>query len=60
MLNLVQLHAVFYIRMVLQQHKISQNILQDVRAGPKVLSVRLSSPGRHPKTSGFDVAEGRI
>ena len=25
-----------------------------------VLSVRLSSPGRHPKTSGFDVAEGRI
>jgi hypothetical protein len=26
----------------------------------RVLSVRLSSPGRHPKTSGFDVAEGRI
>jgi hypothetical protein len=25
-----------------------------------VLSVRLSSPGRHPKTSGFDVAAGRI
>ena len=25
-----------------------------------VLSVRLSTPGRHPKTSGFDVAEGRI
>ena len=25
-----------------------------------VLSVRLSNPGRHPKTSGFDVAEGRI
>jgi hypothetical protein len=26
----------------------------------RVLSVRLSSPDRHPKTSGFDVAEGRI
>ena len=25
-----------------------------------ILSVRLSSPGRQPKTSGFDVAEGRI
>jgi hypothetical protein len=25
-----------------------------------VLWVRLSTPGRHPKTSGFDVAEGRI
>jgi hypothetical protein len=30
---------------------------QDV---PKILSVRVSTPGRHPKTSGFDVAEGRI
>ena len=26
----------------------------------RVLSVRLSSPGRHPKTFGFDVAQGRI
>ena len=26
----------------------------------EVLSVRLSTPGRHPKTSSFDVAEGRI
>jgi hypothetical protein len=25
-----------------------------------VLSVRLSTPGRHPKISGFDVAEGRF
>ena len=25
-----------------------------------VLSVRLSTPGHHPKTFGFDVAEGRI
>ena len=25
-----------------------------------LLSVRLSTPGRHPKTSSFDVAEGRI
>jgi hypothetical protein len=31
-----------------------------VRAPAGVLSVRLSSPDRHPKTSGFDVAEGRI
>ena len=28
--------------------------------GTRVLSVRLSTPGRHPKTFGFDVAEGRI
>jgi hypothetical protein len=27
---------------------------------PDLLSVRLSTPGRHPKTFGFDVAEGRI
>jgi hypothetical protein len=26
----------------------------------RVLSVRLSTPGRHPKISGFDVAEGRF
>jgi len=26
----------------------------------RLLSVRLSTPCRHPKTSGFDVAEGRI
>jgi hypothetical protein len=25
-----------------------------------VLSVRLSTPGRHPKISSFDVAEGRL
>jgi hypothetical protein len=25
-----------------------------------LLSVRISTPGRHPKTFGFDVAEGRI
>jgi hypothetical protein len=32
-----------------------------VHCGPiRLLSVRLSSPGRHPKISGFDVAEGRI
>jgi hypothetical protein len=27
-------NRLFYIRMVLQKHKISQNILQDIRAGP--------------------------
>jgi hypothetical protein len=32
----------------------------DVRGGYAVLSVRLSTPGRHPKTSSLDVAEGRI
>ena len=31
-----------------------------IRVYTAVLSVCLSSPGRHPKTSGFDVAEGRI
>jgi hypothetical protein len=25
-----------------------------------LLSIRIGTPGRHPKTSGFDVAEGRI
>ncbi|MGY8896367.1 MAG: hypothetical protein ACKVIC_06625 [Gammaproteobacteria bacterium] len=31
-----------------------------VHPGSFILSVCLSTPGRHPKTSGFDVAEGRI
>ena len=39
-----------------------RQIVQDVDMGTllakRVLSVRLSTPGRHPKISGFDVAEG--
>jgi hypothetical protein len=39
--------------------KFSTEIVADP-ATTAVLSVRLSTSGRHPKTSGFDVAEGRI
>jgi hypothetical protein len=37
-------NPIFYIRMVLQKHKISQNILQDLRAGPNPRSPKIRSP----------------
>ena len=35
-------------------------LLRQATGVGRVLSGRLSTPGRHPKTSGFDVTEGRI
>jgi hypothetical protein len=37
-----------------------QGLQNRARKTASILWVRLSTPGRHPKTSGFDVIEGRI
>jgi hypothetical protein len=36
------------------------NLVEAIDGRWNILSVRLSTPGRHPKTSGSDVAEGRF